>query len=253
MNRPTLAALLALAITASPVAWGQMPSVSASRLCRPPILAAERSFGIPDHLLVAIAHVESGRRDPSSGSFDPWPWTINADGQGLFYDTKAQAVAAARDMQARGVRSIDVGCMQISLLHHPSAFTSLDQAFDPGANASYGARFLRELHDKGNPWPRAVELYHSATPELGQEYGRLVYAALPSEQRLAGPGLMDTVSAAWAATLNRTTIAAAFPPSSARIIPMGSAGMVPSPGPGGVGRGLDSYRLTPIRFAARTR
>jgi hypothetical protein len=251
--RGVAAAVLALLTTPVSAAVPQRPTMAANRLCRPAILAAERSFGIPDHLLAAIAHVESGRRDPVSGSFDPWPWTINADGQGSFYDTKTQAVAAVQDMRMRGVRSIDVGCMQISLLHHPDAFTSLDQAFDPAANALYGARFLRELHDKANAWPRAVELYHSATPELGQEYGRQVYAALPSEQRLAEPGLMDNLSAAWAATLNRTTIATAFPPSPARIIPMGGAPFAPAARAGGVGRGLDSYRLTPIRLAAAAR
>jgi Transglycosylase SLT domain len=231
----------------------QLGALPASRLCRPAILAAERSFAIPDHLLAAIAHVESGRRDPVSGSFDPWPWTINADGQGSFYDTKAEAVAAVQAMRARGVRSIDVGCMQISLLHHPDAFASLDQAFDPSANATYGARFLTELHTKANAWPRAVELYHSATPELGQQYGRLVYAALPAEQRLAGSGPMDNLSAAWAATLNRASVTAAFPPSPARIISGG--GGLPGAGAGaamgGLGRGLDSYRSAPVRLAMR--
>ena len=75
----------------------------------------------------------------------PWPWTVNAEGQGAFYDTKAEAVAAVRAMQARGVRSIDVGCGQINLMHHPDAFASLEQAFDPQANAAYAARFLKEL------------------------------------------------------------------------------------------------------------
>ena len=109
-------------------------------------------------------------------------------------------------MRAKGVRSIDVGCMQISLLHHPDAFASLDQAFDPARTPPYGARFLSELHAKSQRMARAVEMYHSATPELGQDYGRLVYAALPSEQRLAGPGLMENLSAAWAATLNNRTV-----------------------------------------------
>jgi hypothetical protein len=56
----------------------------------------------------------------------PWPWAIDADGVGQFFATKAQAVAAVAALQAQGVHSIDVGCMQVNLMHHPDAFTSLD-------------------------------------------------------------------------------------------------------------------------------
>ena len=35
----------------------------------------------------------------------------------------------------RGVRQVDVGCMQINLQSHPHAFASLEDAFDPGSNA----------------------------------------------------------------------------------------------------------------------
>src|ERR1700712_3031884 len=75
--------------------FGAPAGVPAGAACRQAIAAAERAHGIPPHLLAAIARVESGRRDQSSGTFSPWPWTINADGQGSFYDSKAQAVATA--------------------------------------------------------------------------------------------------------------------------------------------------------------
>ena len=114
-------------------------------LCRAAVAAAERANGIPAHLLAAISRVESGRRDPVTGDWHPWPWTANAEGQGYFYDTKAQAVAAVRDMQAHGIQSIDVGCGQVNLMDHPDAFASLDLAFDPQVNAAYAGKFLKEL------------------------------------------------------------------------------------------------------------
>jgi hypothetical protein len=172
------------------------------------------------------------------------------------YESKTEAIAAVMTMRKQGAHSIDVGCMQISLLHHPDAFASLDQAFDPVANANFGARFLTELHDKSQSWPRAVEMYHSATPELGQPYGQMVYAALPTEQRLAGTGQTDNLAAAWSATLNRPPFSGVFSPTPARIIPMATGG--PMGGPmGGVGsavlgRTLDSYRNAPIRLAIRS-
>lgn len=221
----------------------------ANQACRQAIAAAERAHGIPTHLLAAIARVESGRRDQASGTFNPWPWTINFDGAGIFYDNKPQAVDAASGMRPKVTRSIDVGCMQISLTHHPNAFASMEQAFDPPSNADYGARFLLQLFEKSGSWPRAVELYHSATPELGSDYRQKVYAALPEETKLAdlAQPAPSPLANAWAATLYRSPPIASFRPIPARVIPR-------APGLGGEpvpGRTLDAYRAAPIRLALR--
>ncbi len=137
MQRVWAAALLLIAmagpIRAEPVAQS---AASPRLLCRAAVAAAERANGIPANLLAAITRVESGRHDALTDDVHPWPWTANAEGQGYFFDTKAQAVAAVRNMQARGVRSIDVGCGQVNLMHHPDAFPSLEVAFDPQANAA---------------------------------------------------------------------------------------------------------------------
>ena len=145
-------------------------------VCRAAIAVAEHAGAIPPQLMAAIGRVESGRRDPVSGVMVPWPWTINADGEGSFYDTKEQAIAAVRALQAHGVQSIDVGCMQINLMFHPDAFASLDQAFDPGANARFAARFLTALRTTHRDWPAAIAAYHSETPALGAAYRQLVLA-----------------------------------------------------------------------------
>ncbi len=71
-----------------------------------------------------------------------------------------------RSLQAQGVRSIDVGCMQINLRHHPNAFADLEEAFDPVSNARYAARFLKDLQATRGDWMRSASHYHSQTPEL---------------------------------------------------------------------------------------
>src|SRR5579859_1047005 len=109
MRRLSLLVLLLSAASALAEPTALSP-IAPGLLCRSAIATAERANGIPASLLAAIGRVESGRRDPVSGATHPWPWTINAEGQGSFFDTKAQAIAAVRDLQARGVRSIDVGC-----------------------------------------------------------------------------------------------------------------------------------------------
>ncbi len=138
--------------------------------------AAERATGVPDQLLTAISRVESGRVDPESGRLEAWPWTIDVEGTGHFYETKDAAMAAVASFQARGARSIDVGCLQINLKQHPEAFASLQEAFDPTANAMFAARFLTSLFGLTGSWPHAAAAYHSQTPEVGHDYQNQVLA-----------------------------------------------------------------------------
>ena len=167
---------LAIAIIAPLPVQAASPAIPTSQLCRPAIVSAESSSRLPARLLEAIAVVESGRLDKQTAQRTPWPWTINAEGEGYFFDSKAQAIAAVRALQSRGVMSIDVGCMQVNLLHHPNAFANLDQAFDPYVNARYAARYLNELYARTISWPQATGFYHSQTPELGAVYQRRVMA-----------------------------------------------------------------------------
>jgi hypothetical protein len=155
-------------------------------LCGAAIAAAERDAGMPAGLLGAIAKVETGRRAPD-GSVQPWPWSYNAAGDGRYAASHAEALQEVRAIQARGVRSIDVGCMQVNLLHHPQAFASLEAAFDPATNIAYAVRFLRELHARTGDWNQAVAMYHSATPERGLVYQQRVMAALIGQGFVPGP------------------------------------------------------------------
>ncbi len=228
-------------------------------LCRAAIAAAEASHRVPDAFLQAIARVESGRPDPQTGAIAPWPWTVNAEGVGSFYASKTEALAAVRALQARGVRSMDVGCMQVNLMHHPDAFASLEQAFDPAANAAYAATFLVNLFGQTGSWPRAAAAYHSQTPTLGEDYQRRVLAewALPDGRRDGDRPSRRHASQAPAPKpdADSTALAAAPPPGG--IAPVGRmAAMVSQPvsmlRPAGViGRDLAAYRLMPTRLALR--
>ncbi len=120
--------------------------------------------------------------NPTGGAVQPWPWTINVAGSGHFFATKAEAVATTEELRTRGVVSVDVGCMQINLMHHPAAFASLEEGFDPVANALYAARFLRLLFSGTGDWPAAVAAYHSQTRDLGAAYqGKVLAVWTPSD------------------------------------------------------------------------
>ena len=174
---PLNAAVATAPRAGQPIATG---AIAAGGMCRPALIAAEARHGIPTGLLQAIGVVESGRRDEATGVRQPWPWTINAEGEPHLFDTKGQAVEWVRQAQARGMRSIDIGCAQVNLMHHPSAFASLEEAFDPAANADYAARFLKELRDTtaGGNWMTAAGYYHSQTPERAEPYRQQVQAAM---------------------------------------------------------------------------
>jgi hypothetical protein len=233
-------------LTASPVVAAL---ASPGMMCRRAISVAARSAGVPDHLMAAIARIESGRRG-ADGVIHPWPWSINVEGVDHIYETREQVIAAVRGLQAQGVRSIDVGCMQVNLLHHPNAFANLDQAFDPASNAAYAARFLGELFQQTGNWTKATAAYHSATPERGDPYQRKVSAVLAEETATD----MATLGAADPSAPGR--VAGAMPllsPGSgafmlgnrseaARIIPLAGSGQA---------RGLDAYRAMPVRVAGR--
>jgi len=137
---------------------------------------AERAWNLPDGLLGAIGRAESGRPDPGTGQIEPSRWAINAGGSGHVFDSAEAAIAYVQDLQTHGVRSIDVGCFQINLMHHPAAFTSLGEAFDTEANAAAAAQFLSELHQRSGDWEAAVAHYHSALPERGEPYRMRVLA-----------------------------------------------------------------------------
>lgn len=141
-----------------------------SRYCTQHFSRYERMNGIPKNLLMAIASNESGRYNERVKMTLPWPWTINVDGQGKYFDTMHEAVVAARNAMDRGAGNVDVGCMQISMKHHPDAFASLTDAFSPEKNVAYGAKFLREKYNEERSWKKAIAAYHSKTAIYGQKY-----------------------------------------------------------------------------------
>ena len=171
------AVLLAVLLHASPAHANECEAAGA---------AAEQAAALPADLLVAVGRVESGRRG-TDGRTAPWPWAVNAAGEGHYLASAAEAVALVQSLQARGIRSIDVGCFQVNLLFHPEAFATLADAFDPATNALAAGHFLRSLHDAAGDWDTAVGRYHSADPILGLPYMRQVLASWRGGSAMPSP------------------------------------------------------------------
>lgn len=133
-------------------------------LCDAAAEQAATENGVPLALMRAITRVETGR------DHTPWPWTLNVDGQGAWFENAEEAIASAERAVANGVDHVDIGCFQLNLRWHGAHFASLSDMIDPLANARHAARFLSELHTETDDWREAAAAYHSRTPDLGEAY-----------------------------------------------------------------------------------
>lgn len=146
-------------------------------VCLSAALKAEEKYQIQKHLLTSISNVETGRWNKHLQQKAAWPWTVNVKGRGYFYKTKAEAVAAVKNWQKRGYKSIDVGCMQVNLRFHGKEFASLEDAFDPEKNVDVAARFLKKRHQSRGDWMKAATDYHSKRPSKARAYKKKLLAA----------------------------------------------------------------------------
>ncbi len=269
--RSRLGAILGVAVAVAtgpcaaatwPLAPVLRPAVTAPQqgsLCRAAVRAAEIGTDLPPNRLIAIAMTESARADPTTGHVDPWPWSINVEGKDHVFESKPAAIAYVRDLQARGIKSIDVGCMQVNLAYHPDAFAGLEEAFDPRTNADYAVKFLRDLRRQTGNWDAATAAYHSAIPELGEPYRAKVMRAEIAEAKSSGlPAAPLKFAAAGPATQGAWASPLRSLPTGAGRTGGGSGGVGGAPvmmaqagtaqaGPrGGTGHGLDFYRSVPV-------
>lgn len=179
-------------------------------ICIQAIREAERAHGIPHDLLMALGLQEAGMT--FQGTRTIWPWSVNVEGRGHRFDTRAEAEAFVQGQLAQGIRSIDVGCLQINLRWHPDAFPTPGAGFEPALNADYAARFLSDLKAQTGDWWQAAGHYHSATPDRKAIYlaglSRHVAALENGSVKLdalAGKVRTATVSANIPSTTKKTT------------------------------------------------
>lgn len=137
-------------------------------LCDQAAKVAAAETGVPVEVLLAITRTETGRT--TDGAFLPWPWTVNAAGDGRWFDDPDAARAFAETQVRAGKGNFDIGCFQLNYRWHAAGFASLEAMFDPVANARYAAGFLARLKAETGSWADAAAAYHSRTPEFASRY-----------------------------------------------------------------------------------
>ncbi len=157
-----------ISVPAAPAGTDGNPGADPAALCERAIVNGARRGGVPPEVLHAVALTETGRH--LDGRMRAWPWAVNREGKGYWFQNRAEALAFARQSLAEGRTSFDVGCVQINYRWHGRAFPSVDAMFDPEYTATYAAQFLRTLYEERGSWSAAAGAYHSLSPELADVY-----------------------------------------------------------------------------------
>lgn len=151
--------MLAIAASVAAVESSSRPASAAGLekpgVCERYVSRAARDYGIPISVLYAVGLTESGKKGKLN------PYAMNIEGEPRFPDTVESALHELRDAQRRGIRLIDVGCMQINHYYHRENFPSDRAMFDPAQNVEYAASFLKSLKAKHKTWAMAVARYHA--------------------------------------------------------------------------------------------
>ena len=144
--------------------------------CIDEIAAASQVYGVPPALLYVVALTESGV--VRAARTTPNAYAVNIEGKAYQFATQEAAIATVRSALAAGHQSVDVGCLQVNLHHHPQAFASLADAFDPKHNVDYGTQYLRDLYRHYGNWTSAVAYYHGSNPAEQWNYVCAVHTRL---------------------------------------------------------------------------
>ncbi len=205
-------------------------AIATAGACEQAARRAAAATGVPEKILLAIALAESGRR--VGGRFVPWPWTVNAAGEGRWFASRGEALAFARRRLESGARNFDMGCFQINFRWHGHAFVSLTEMLDPLAGALYAGRLLRRLHAESDNWVAAAGAYHSRTESHARRYRARfaqILAGLEDGPASAARGQTDP---AWPAVRpaeggQLLALAGASGPSLGSLVPRSAAARAP--------------------------
>ncbi|MEP2532371.1 lytic transglycosylase domain-containing protein [Shimia sp.] len=205
-------------------------NASDDHVCDRSARSAAIEVGIPVNVLLAIARTETGRQ--RNGQLWPWPWTVNMEGKGVWFESKEKAREYAQKHYDNGARSFDVGCFQLNHRWHGKHFGNLNEMFDPLENARYAAEFLSRLYAEFGSWTEAASAYHSRTPEFAQKYANRFNRILASLPKSIYPNKSQSILA----DLTVDPASNSFPLLTSRSKPNLLGSLVP----------ITASRITPI-------
>lgn len=144
-----------LSIATALVCTFSAEGMAATNICEQQMTQAAAKHGVPLGMLYAVGLTESGNR----GSLQPY--AMNIGGKAYFGASAADMLQRLAEAQRKGIRLVDLGCMQINHHYHRAKFASLEAMLDPRENVEYATRFLKELKAREGSWTLAVARYHA--------------------------------------------------------------------------------------------
>ncbi len=135
----------------------------------------ETAEGVDPHLLYAIAIAES-QKYFTGGFIRPWPWSVNVEGKGHYFDTRAEAEQFVDELFSQGLKSIDIGPMQINTYWHGHRVSDPKDLFSLSTAISVSSDILKEAMDS-SPSDQALGIgrYHTWSDEQrARSYGSRV-------------------------------------------------------------------------------
>lgn len=166
---PLLTLTLTLASLASLPAAAAPPAPLGA--CEAAMQQASASYGVPLGILYAVGLTETG------GNGTLQPLAMNGGGESYVAASPADGERKLAEFGRRGVKLVDLGCMQINYRWHGSKFGSVAEMFDPTRNVDYAARFLGELKQQYGSWTMAAARYN-AGPDNDPAQKRYVCAVI---------------------------------------------------------------------------
>jgi hypothetical protein len=138
-------------------------------------IAMER--GLDPYILYAVALVESSQINEHLAA--PWPWALNRQGRPIIPSSRLEARGILNEALNKGIRSIDVGLMQVNVRWNGHRVHRPDDLLDPETNIRIGADVLTEAIDSA-PGDLALGIgrYHTGwrNDADAYRYGRRVLA-----------------------------------------------------------------------------
>lgn len=127
---------------------------------------------VPPKLFFALILTESRSVSGTKGNALPWPWVINHRGTPHFFQTREEAYNYATKIDEGGDKQFDVGLGQLNWRWHQHRFLNLWDAFDPEANLTAAAKFLREQYERKecDRWELAIGCYHRPSQSEKNKY-----------------------------------------------------------------------------------
>ena len=137
------------------------------------------------YILYAVALVESAK--VSRRVAKPWPWALNRQGRAFIPSSLTEAKDILGGSLAKGVRSIDVGLMQVNVRWQGHRVGKPEELLDPATNLRVGADILAEsIGSAPGNLVLGIGRYHAGFQDEARayRYGRRVLAVARQIRRL---------------------------------------------------------------------